>query len=88
MDLTLSAEYMISLAKQAKQDTSRGGKQRVPLSAYSSTIKTKQTYSSETSVDFQRTAKSYIPDDTLLRNRPYENLSCCLRYYFRHRYEN
>jgi hypothetical protein len=34
---------------------------------YSSTLKMEVTYSPETSVDFQRTTRSYIPEDRTLR---------------------
>jgi hypothetical protein len=34
--------------------------------AYSSTLKMEATYSSETSVDFQRTTERYIPEDGLI----------------------
>jgi hypothetical protein len=36
--------------------------------ASSSTLKMKVLYSSETSVDFQRTKRHYIPEDTILHN--------------------
>jgi hypothetical protein len=47
-----------------------GSKQRLmPVSclAYSSTLKMKATWSSETSVDFQRTTRRYIPEDRTLQ---------------------
>jgi hypothetical protein len=59
--------------KQAKQETSVkvGGKQS---SAYSSTLKMDAICSSETSVDFQRTARRYIPDDSTFQDHSCENL--------------
>jgi hypothetical protein len=36
--------------------------------AYSSTLKMGATYSSETSIDFQRTTGLYIPDDRTLQS--------------------
>jgi hypothetical protein len=36
--------------------------------AYSSTMKMEATYSSETSVDFQRTKRRYIPEDKTIQN--------------------
>jgi hypothetical protein len=39
-----------------------------------STLKMESICSSETSVDFQRTTRSYIPEDTTLHNRLRENL--------------
>jgi hypothetical protein len=42
--------------------------------AYSSTLKMKAKCSSETSVDFQRTSRRYIPDDTTLHDLRCENL--------------
>jgi hypothetical protein len=36
------------------------------FSAYSSVLKTEAIYLSETSVDFQRTTRHYIPEDTTL----------------------
>jgi hypothetical protein len=41
----------------------------VSSSAYSSTLKTEATCSSETSVDFQRTIQRYIPEDKLFISR-------------------
>jgi hypothetical protein len=38
----------------------------VPCSAYSSTMKMEAICSFETSVDFQRTTRRYIPEDTIL----------------------
>jgi hypothetical protein len=43
-------------------------------SAYSSTLKTEVTYSSETSVYCQWTAWCYVPEDRTLRNHCCENL--------------
>jgi hypothetical protein len=40
----------------------------------SSTLKMEAKFSSETSVDFQRTARSYIPQYRTLHNRRFENL--------------
>jgi hypothetical protein len=42
--------------------------------AYSSTPKIEAIYSSETSVDFQRTKRRYIPEDIALHNHRRENL--------------
>jgi hypothetical protein len=42
--------------------------------AYSSTLKMEATCSSETSVDFQRTTRRYIPEDKTLHNHRCENL--------------
>jgi hypothetical protein len=41
----------------------------VPFSAYSPTLKMEATCSSETSVDFQRTTRSYIPEDGTLETK-------------------
>jgi hypothetical protein len=38
-------------------------------------LKTEPTYSSETSADFQRTRRRYIPEDKTLRNHRCENLT-------------
>jgi hypothetical protein len=40
-----------------------------PCLAYSSNLKMEATCSSETSVDFQRTARRYIPEDKTLKWR-------------------
>jgi hypothetical protein len=40
----------------------------VSCSAYSFTLKMEATYSSETSVDFQRDTRRYLPEDRTLRN--------------------
>jgi hypothetical protein len=42
---------------------------RLRCSAYSSTLKMEAICSSETSIDFQRTARRYIPEDSTLRVR-------------------
>jgi hypothetical protein len=42
--------------------------------AYSSTLKTEETCPSETSVDFQRTTRQYIPEDRTVHDNRYENL--------------
>jgi hypothetical protein len=67
-----------SESKEAKQETSlkAGGKQSlvwlppaftlVSYLAYSSTLKMEATCSSETSEDFQRTTRRYIPEDRTL----------------------
>jgi hypothetical protein len=47
----------------------------VSCSAYFSTLKMETIFSSETSVDFQRTTRSYIPEDSTLRNHRCENLN-------------
>jgi hypothetical protein len=53
-----------------------GGKQAlVSCSAYSSTLKKETICSSETSVDFQRTTRRYIPEDSTLHNHRCENLT-------------
>jgi hypothetical protein len=43
--------------------------------AYFSTLKMEATCSSATSVDFQRTARRYIPEDRTLSNHFCENLN-------------
>jgi hypothetical protein len=62
----ISEEHTASIFRveeEAKQETSvkAGGKQSDPA-AYSSVLKI-ETFSSETSVDFQRTTRLYIPED-------------------------
>jgi hypothetical protein len=52
----------------------------VSCSAYSSNLKTEATYSSETSVDFQRTIQHYIPEDSNLHNHRCENLKSYIDY--------
>jgi hypothetical protein len=47
---------------------------QVSCSAYFSTLKMEAIWSSETSVDFQRTARCYIPEDGTLQNHRCENL--------------
>jgi hypothetical protein len=47
----------------------------VSCSAYSSTLKMEAMCSSETSVDFQRTTRRYIPEDSTLHNNRCENLT-------------
>jgi hypothetical protein len=42
--------------------------------SYSSTLKMEETYSSETSVVFQRTTRRYIPEDRTPHNDRCENL--------------
>jgi hypothetical protein len=42
--------------------------------AYSSTPNIEATYSSETSVDIQRTTRPHIPEDRTLRNHLCDNL--------------
>jgi hypothetical protein len=46
--------------------------------AYSSTLKMEATYSSETSVDFQRTIRRYITEDRTVHNHRCDNLKSCL----------
>jgi hypothetical protein len=46
----------------------------VSCSAYSSTLKREVTCSSETSVDFQRTTRRYIPEDIIFHNHRCEGL--------------
>jgi hypothetical protein len=46
----------------------------VSCSAYSSTLKMEAVYYSETSVDFQRTTRRYIPEDGTLHNHRCKNL--------------
>jgi hypothetical protein len=46
----------------------------VSCSAYSSTLKLEAIYSSESSVDFQRTTRRYMPADGTLPNQRRENL--------------
>jgi hypothetical protein len=46
----------------------------VSCPAYSSALKVEAMCSSETSVDFQRTARHYIPEDSALHNHRCENL--------------
>jgi hypothetical protein len=46
--------------------------------AYSSALKMEATCSSETSVNFHRTARSYIPEDRILNNHCCENLKSYL----------
>jgi hypothetical protein len=46
----------------------------VSCSAYSSTLKMETICSSETSVDFQRVTRRYIPEDKTLHNHRCENL--------------
>jgi hypothetical protein len=43
------------------------------LLVYSSTLKMEATYSSETTVGFQRTIRRYIPEDRISRNHRHEN---------------
>jgi hypothetical protein len=45
---------------------------------YFSTLRMEATCSSETSVDFQRTTRRYIPEDRTLHNHLYENLKSYL----------
>jgi hypothetical protein len=52
----------------------KSGKLCVPCSACSSTLKMEATRPSEPSVDFQRSARSYIPEDTNL-----QLISCSLK---------
>jgi hypothetical protein len=47
----------------------------VPCLAYSSTLKMKAAYSSETSVDFHWTTRIYVPEDITLHNHRCENLN-------------
>jgi hypothetical protein len=49
----------------------------ISCSAYS-TLKMEEICSSETSVDFQRTTRRYIPEDGTLHNHLCENLSSCI----------
>jgi hypothetical protein len=46
--------------------------------AYFSTLKTVVTCSSETSVDFQRTTRRYISEDSTIHNHRCENLKILL----------
>jgi hypothetical protein len=48
---------------------------------YSSTLKMEAIYSSETSVDSQRTEGRYIPEDRTLHNYRCENLKSCILYF-------
>jgi hypothetical protein len=48
--------------------------QEVSCSAYSSILKMEAIYSSETSIDFQRTTWRYIPEDSIVHNHRCENL--------------
>jgi hypothetical protein len=47
----------------------------VSCSAYSLTLEMEATYSSETSVDFQRNTQPYIPEDRTLHDHRCENLN-------------
>jgi hypothetical protein len=64
----------------SQQDSSGkvGGKQsllsNLSGSAYYSTLKNESIYLSETSVEFQRTARRYVPEDSTIRNHRCENL--------------
>jgi hypothetical protein len=60
---------MFRVEKYGEQETSVKA-----CSAYSSTLKLEAICSSETSVDFQRTTRRYIPKDRTLHNHRYENL--------------
>jgi hypothetical protein len=46
--------------------------------AYSWTLKMYATFSSETSVDFQRTTPHYTPEDIILHDHRCENLKFCM----------
>jgi hypothetical protein len=46
----------------------------VSCSAYPSTLNMKATFSSETSVSFQRTTRRYMPEHRTLHNHRRENL--------------
>jgi hypothetical protein len=52
----------------------------VSYSAYSSTLKMEAICSSEISVDFQRTARRYTPEDITLHNLHCENLKSYMKY--------
>jgi hypothetical protein len=65
---------------QARSQHEVGSKQScmlVSYLAYSSTVKTEATCSSETSVDFQRTIWRYIVEDRTLHNHCCENFKSC-----------
>jgi hypothetical protein len=72
----------ITPCSSSKVNRRFGGNQRsllpfftlVSCSAYSLTLKMEETYSSETSVDFQLTTRRYIPEDSALHNHRCENL--------------
>jgi hypothetical protein len=57
-----------------------GGKLCSACSAYSSTLKMEVICFSETSVDFQRTARRYIPEYSTLHNHRCENLKSYIIY--------
>jgi hypothetical protein len=49
------------------------GNQSSAYSLYSSTLKIEAVCSSETSVDFKRTTRPYIPEERTVHNHGYEN---------------
>jgi hypothetical protein len=59
---------------QSRRLQHEAGSRQSSSLAYSSTLKMKETCSSETSVDFKRTTRRCIPEDTTLHNRRWENL--------------
>jgi hypothetical protein len=50
--------------------------------AYSSTLKMEITYSSETSISFQRTVRRYIQEDRNIYNHRCENLKSYIAYLY------
>jgi hypothetical protein len=52
----------------------------VSCSAYSSALKMDEIYSSETSIDFQRITRRYIPEDSTVHNYRFENLKSHMLY--------
>jgi hypothetical protein len=54
----------------------------VSCSAYSSTVKMETISSSETSVDFKRTTRRYVPQDSTLHDHRCENLKSCIHKVF------
>jgi hypothetical protein len=50
----------------------------VSCSVYSSTLKMEAIYSSDTSVEFQRTTSRFIPEGSTLHNHRCENLKSCI----------
>jgi hypothetical protein len=80
----VSEEHIASIFRveeYAEQETSLKAKLCLPpaltlvsCSAYYSTLKMEAICSSEASVDFQRTTRCYIPEDSILYNHRCENL--------------
>jgi hypothetical protein len=77
----ISEEYYLLIYTTVEVHSLPSAFTLVYCSAYSSTLKMEAIFSSETSVDFQRTIQRYIPEYSTLLNHSSENLKYYKNYF-------